>query len=142
MNRTPQHPVVAVVLMAVLLTATGCSCTDRSEPARYPVSGTVTLDGKPLPAGRIIFQTVSLGLIDSMPIEDGRFSGRAVAGERRVQVSVIEDRKFTGLPMPGVKQPETVATETLPARYNVASTLTATVQESGPNEFAFELTSD
>jgi hypothetical protein len=44
--------------------------------------------------------------------------------------------------MPGIEFTEKVPTETLPARYNAETTLTATVSADGPNEFTFELTSD
>ncbi|NIL97834.1 MAG: hypothetical protein GTO62_12100, partial [Planctomycetales bacterium] len=97
MNSMPHPPALLVLPLALLATIAGCSCTDRAQPVRYPVSGTVTLDGKPLPAGRITFVTVSLSLIDGMPIEKGRFSGQAAAGQRRVQISVLEEKKFTGL---------------------------------------------
>jgi len=63
-------------------------------------------------------------------------------GERRVMITVIKMMDPPPSGMPGVIETEQVPTETLPARYNAETTLTATVSSDGPNEFTFELTSD
>jgi hypothetical protein len=120
---------------------TGCS-TKKPDYPQASVSGEVTLDGEPLPDGKIIFTTVRLGLNDVVPIRNGQFSSRVALGERQVMITATKmmDPPPTG--MPGVIETEKVPTETLPARYNAETTLTATVSADGPNEFMFELTSD
>jgi hypothetical protein len=123
------------------LFATGCSRTGRLEPPRYPVSGTVSLDGQPLSTGKIFFLTPSEGTIDTIPIDAGAFVGRAAAGERRIEISVEKDVPYKGPAMPGVETPATMSAETLPAVFNAESTLKAVVTPDGPNEFAFELKS-
>lgn len=119
----------------------GCSRTDPLQPPSYPVSGTVMLDGRNLPAGVITFRTTNLGLIERLPIKDGAFTGSASAGQRRIEFSVIKDGPHPGPTMPGIKTPESIQIETLPAVFNTASTFTATVTPEGPNIFTFELRS-
>jgi hypothetical protein len=130
-----------MTLFVFALLVAGCGRTGPQEPPRYPISGTVTLDGKPLPQGTVYFRTVSLGLIERVPIKDGTFAGRVAAGERRIEFSVIKDVKYTGPTMPGVPSPETVLAETLPAAFNADSNFTVTVTPDGPNQFTFELMS-
>lgn len=105
------------------------------------MSGTVTLDSDPLEDGAILFLSPELGLIDRVPIEEGRFQGVAAAGKRRVEFAVIREMPFTGTPMPGIPSPKTVPTQILPARYHADSTLEVDVVPDGPNEFSFELKS-
>ena len=130
---------LTMTLFVSALLVAGCGRTGRQEPPRYPVSGTVTLDGKPLPQGTVYFRTVSLGLIERVPIKDGTFAGRVAAGERRIEFSVVKDVKYTGPTMPGVPSPETVLAETLPSAFNSERSFTATVTPAGPNVFIFEL---
>lgn len=125
----------------ILLVLAGCARSTRNEPSRYPVTGKVTLDGTPILEGTVYFRTASLGLIERFPIKAGSFSGDAVAGDRRVEFSVLKNVNSTGPKMPGVTPPETVQAETLPAAFNTESTFTATVTPDGPNEFIFELKS-
>ena len=129
------------VWLALCLFATGCSRTGRSEPPRYPVSGSVSLDGQPLSTGKIFFLTPSEGTIDSIPIAAGTFAGRAAAGERRVEISAVKDVPYKGPAMQGVETPATMSAETLPAVFNAESTLTVVVTPEGSNEFVFELKS-
>ena len=119
----------------------GCS-TKKPDYPQASVSGQVTVDGEPLPEGEIIFTTVRLGLNDVVTIRNGQFSGRVALGERRVMITAIKMMDPPPSGMPGVIETEKVPTETLPARYNAETTLTATVSADGPNEFTFELTSD
>ena len=124
---------VAILLM-VLLALSGCG---RKGPIMVPVSGTVTLDGKPMPDGMIYFKTIVEGSVDQMEIKDGKFAGKVEVGDRRVEIC----RYGLGPPikMGGGEIPNKI--ETLPARYNQASELEATVTERGPNEFKFAVES-
>lgn len=125
-----------------MLSAGGCFRGGRPEPPRYPVSGTVALDGRPMRDGKVQFVTVSQGLIDAFPIKDGRFSGKAAAGDRRVEFYVIKEVPYAEsgfVPMPGETPPAMVKIQVLPAHLNTESTVIATVAPAGRNEFSFGL---
>jgi hypothetical protein len=131
-----------MLLAAVILSSVGCSRGGRPEPPRYPISGTVTLDGKPLQEGKVQFVTVSQGLIEAFPIRKGRFSGKAAAGERRVEFYIIKEVPYaeSGLmPMPGEVTPAIVKLQMLPPHLNTESTFSATVDPAEKNEFSFDL---
>lgn len=124
-----------------LLLMSGCFGGKGDLPKIGQVDGVVTMDGTPLPKARIIFEPEkgrpSFGYTD----EAGKYhlgylkdmSG-AVVGHHVVRISTsdqVED------PATGkrVTYPETV-----PAKYNKTSTLTAEVAE-GKNDVPFALTS-
>lgn len=145
----------ALVLPLALL---GCGGTKVA-----PVSGTITLDGKPLPKVYVNFQPIgtannpnpgsgSYGVTD----EQGRFTLKlvengqpgAVIGEHRVSITpqVAEDGGkvdpatgsadgTTGMPRLGKVKP-------LPARYNAESKLTYRVESSGTTNAEFKLDSN
>ena len=123
--------------MWLLIVALGLSGCGRKGPIMVPVSGTVTLDGKPMPDGMIYFKTIVEGSVDQMEIKDGKFAGKVEVGDRRVEIC----RYGLGPPikMGNGEIPNKI--ETLPARYNQVSELKATVAEHGPNEFRFAVES-
>src|SRR5438093_8372933 len=125
---------LAAILLMVVLAFSGCG---RKGPIMVPVGGTVTLDGKPMPDGMIYFKTIVEGSVDQMEIKDGKFSGKVEVGDRRVEIC----RYGLGPPikMGNGEIPNKI--ETLPARYNEASELKATVSQPGPNEFSFDVKS-
>lgn len=128
MPRFPLLPLAGCVL--ALLGGAGCS----NDPFRE-VSGTVTLDGKPLPEGEIIFISPDNSTTPSTgPIADGKFQFKATVGAKKVQVNAVRD---TGRVELGAKVYESI----IPPQYNAKTTLTADVKASGPNEFAFEVKS-
>lgn len=92
-----------------------------------------------MPDGRISFITIEAGLSDVMTIRDGTFSGEAAAGTRRVEFSRVTSVKPKGPPIPGMEAE--LAQESLPAKLNSESEVTATVQENGENAFDFQITS-
>jgi putative lipoprotein len=126
--------VIGAVLLIVALGLSGCG---RKGPIMVPISGTVTLDGKPMPDGIIYFKTIVEGSVDQMDIKDGKFAGKVEVGDRRVEVC----RYGLGPPikMGNAEIPNKI--ETLPARYNQASELKASVTQRGANEFSFEVKS-
>jgi hypothetical protein len=101
-----------------------------------PVSGTVTLDGKPMEDGVVYFKRPEVGAVDRMEVKDGKFEGIAEVGERRVEVC----RYRFGEPfrMGGAEIPNRI--ETIDAKFNTNTELTANVTEGGTNEFHFEVT--
>ncbi len=134
MRRTRRvHCIPALVLLVMALPCTGCS-----RPARPPlgeVTGTVTLDGQPLPRALVTFVPIagpgrtSYAYTDS----DGRYSlaylrdiTGADVGQHVVRITTVSE-EFRGR-------------ERLPARYHAQSMLIATV-EPGDNTHDFALTS-
>lgn len=122
--------------LAICVALAGCGATTgQPEPERFPVQGTVSLDGKPLPSGVIYFKTIATGAIDAADIKDGKFEGKAQAGDRRVEISAYETVPPQGNgPMDAPTQRNTI-----PPQYNLESKLTAQVNREGPNQFTFDL---
>jgi hypothetical protein len=80
---------------ALFLPAVGCA------PGKSPVSGTVTLDGKPVNAGTIVFVPAK-GAAVSAQIQDGKYSAENVpqgdlkvsVDNRDIKIAVEEAQKF------------------------------------------------
>jgi hypothetical protein len=110
-----------IVLAAVL---GGCG---RSGPKMVPVSGTVLLDGAPLPAGEIYFLESQSSGPTVFPVSAGKFEGRLTVGPKRVEVywtqkvQVPPERRMG--PEPTVNL--------IHSDYNVDSKLTAQVLDDG-----------
>jgi hypothetical protein len=123
-----------VGILAVLAAMGGCAAPPAT-PTLAPVRGVVALDGKPLSKGIVVFRTAKTGALDSLDIVDGKFDGRAVVGERTVEISSFKSTAVSGA-MGGEVQENLVAD-----RFNLNTTLTATVSASGPNEYKFDVKS-
>lgn len=130
------------LLPLCLVLVTGCSGGASDAPTTYTVSGKVTLDGKPLPKGDIVFEAVDPTTSNSYAgrIENGSYRFESTPGPKRVKISSIQDvpGEFEEL-NPGERNP--VRREVLPPTYHEKTTLEATVTADGPNTFDFELTS-
>ncbi len=134
------------VILFVLPVVTGCG-----DKALAPVSGVITLDGKPLAGGSIVCQPLAPpGSViagkgsGAFCGEDGRFQletidGQtgAVVGEHRVRIygprnaqASASDRDVVG---GAVKEP-------VPSKYNHNTELTLTVPRDGITEANFNLT--
>lgn len=102
-----------------------CGCSDDAEKT-YPVTGTVTLDGQPLPEGNIQFVPLD-GKHGAEPgvIKDGKFELSAIQGQKRVEISAAKIIPGSSLRGAGG---EPVPEEYLPQRYNASSELTADVK--------------
>lgn len=126
------------ILLTLLVACSGCGDTTM-KAVQTDVSGTVTLDGKPMPDGEISF--VLPGLPPSvLPIKNGAFSGKAGAGENKVEISAYKagaaldmgDQKFEGS-----------KENYIPAKYNSESKMTANLKAGAPNsDLKFEATSE
>ncbi len=127
-----------VLWLAVCMSLAGCgTTTGQPEPERFPVQGSVALDGKPLPSGVIYFKTIATGTIDSVDIKDGKFQGKAQPGNRRVEICAYQTVPPQGNgPMDAPTQRNII-----PSQYNQESRLTANVSREGPNQFTFDLSS-
>ena len=120
-------------LALIFVWITGCgSDNSKKGPPKTQVKGTVLLDGKPMSEGEILFGVTGEPGI-SIPISNGSFSGEAVEGKNRVEISSFKDGPATTSPPPKIN--------TIPRRYNYDSTLKADVTPGAANEFKFEIKS-
>ena len=126
----------------------GCGGSSDSLP-RQAVSGSVTLDGKPLEAGSITFDPADPGQPNPVSgyatISGGSYSiataNGLTPGSYRVSiVSSAGDAAPAATEAPGAP-PRKAPKEAIPAKYNKNSTLKAEVKPSGTGPLDFELTS-
>ena len=109
MNGMNLRTIRSAAIAAVAIAATAPGCGGASGPARYPLSGTVTYDGEPVPVGFIHFvpdvERGNSGPAAGAAIERGRFStprGKGtVGGPHRV---VIEG--YDGVPFDSPEGPQ------------------------------------
>lgn len=132
-----------IILGASSLALVGCGGAGDPFP-REPVSGVVTLDGKPVPAGMITFtpiggaEPVASGVIRDGHFELPRADGPA-PGSHRV---TIWSRGPTGRKVVDADNPKQLIDEfgdLIPARYSFQSDLTAEVRAAAENAFDFRL---
>lgn len=130
---------IALLLALGPFVLSGCR---NGEPYPVPVSGTVTLDGKPMKDGEIAF--VTLGQVpEPVVITDGKFNGKVLWGKRRIEFAAYRPYQIPAdIPESMHALMKDGKENYLPERYHRNSELTAEVLESGPNQFSFALTSD
>lgn len=122
---------VRVLAAAMILpfVAAGCAATD----GLVPVTGIVTLDGSPVESGSVQFYpTAGDAPTTGAVIANGAFAARVPAGSMKVVIvapKVVGKRKTSDAP----GDPEAdVLKESIPAKYNTASTLTADIRPGMP----------
>ncbi|MSR32469.1 MAG: carboxypeptidase regulatory-like domain-containing protein [Gemmataceae bacterium] len=135
-------------------------CGEATEHAKIvPVSGLVTLDGKPLPNAHVHFQPMAQGTENpgygSYGKTDaaGKFSlslnaqatqaAGAVVGKHRVAITTTQDdtKYDPAVGSPDGSNPKAKAPkEIVPAKYNAESTLTFDVGSNGSDKANFDLT--
>lgn len=120
------------LIVASTLPFAGCGSTG---PETQPVSGTVTLDGKPVTQGEIVFRDAA-GKTRSYGgrITAGKYEFESSPGNKKVEISAM--REVPGkmdTSNPGESVPLRV--QYIPKNYNAASTLTAKVSGSDPINF-------
>lgn len=126
-----------LILILGLLAVSGCGGpSDGFE--RFPVQGAITLDGKPLKSGTVMFIAQQQGASGSADVADGAFQLAGAdglsPGSYRVEVYSIQP---TGKKVPSADDPATLVEETanlVPKQYNTQSTLKAEVPPGGPKE--------
>ena len=134
----------------ILLTIAGCGDASKTVDLlpRRAISGTVTLDGKPLTEGKIQFDPVGGGTnptaVATADIKEGKFAiDRAmgpVPGKYKVSISSRPSNHIGSDDMPG-GPPAKLAPEKIPAQYNLKTTLSKEVSEADSNQFDFPLVS-
>ena len=127
----------AAVLTAALLLPAGCGESYETPPAK--VAGTIAMDGAPLADAKVGFYPEeggpSFGLTDS----DGHYELAVAPGLEGVRPGPARVRISTASGG-GVGEAPAEKPETVPAEYNVDTTLTRTVA-AGDNAFDFDLKS-
>ena len=122
-------------------------CTGEPEPVsnltRVPVAGKVSLDGKPLPAGKIQFEPIGTANAPMAvgEIQDGQYSieqaGGPSPGKYRVVISSRTPPKIAeGTEPGGTPRPEP---ETIPKKYNIQSKLEVDIATDGSTSLDFPL---
>jgi hypothetical protein len=143
-------PALTGLSLAVMIV--GCGGGDTGPP-RTRVSGQVTFDSKPVEKGTIEFTPIdgTAGDPAQGAIEAGKYdlpaaTGPAVKGRYKVSISALRPAAGKPLMNPfeavGVPAPKSLQQmqNYIPAKYNVQSTLTATISEdSSKNHFDFAL---
>ncbi|MBN9117977.1 MAG: hypothetical protein J0I06_02215 [Planctomycetes bacterium] len=126
----------ATCLALALVWLLGCGGGQQGAAPVAKVKGTVTLDGKPLPAGEVYFGLTGVPS-SAIEIKDGAFSGEAPVGKTKVEVFVYVEGPATEK-HGGTRNKTNVA----PKKYwGPNTTLSATVGAGEPNEFKFDLAS-
>jgi hypothetical protein len=137
----------ALPLTLLFMTGCGDKSTSVDLLPRLAVSGSVNLDSKPMPEGRIVFEPTAdikgPTAIAVADIKDGKYMiDRAqgpVPGKHKVSITSRPSNTIGVNDMPG-PAPKREA-EKIPARYNTQTTLTKDISADSPNQFDFEVTS-
>ena len=124
--------------LLAIIPAAAAGCGDgKTHPTLADVSGTVTLDGKPLADGEIAF-VVTGEAPANIPVKDGAFSGKAFSGKNRVEVRATKTLPKSPKALPTDEAPKM---NLIPDRYNIRSTMETTVNAGGAKDLKFEVKS-
>ena len=140
---------IAGLIPCTLLVCWGCGDAATDNLPRHAVSGSVTLDGKPLASGMISFDPDSAGQAHPVAggglIQDGSYSIAQAAGltpgTYRVSIrSGGQDSAPAPDQAPGAPPKKaTAARDPIPDRYNAQLALKAEVKDGGSTRFDFDL---
>jgi len=120
--------------LIALVGISGCFGGGESLPELTIVTGTVTLDGNPLPGANVIFQPQQGKTTFAMTDESGEYElmyNQDVAGAVPGNYTVKITKE---------KNPEEPGIELVPAKYNEKTNLKADVKPGEENHFQFDLT--
>jgi hypothetical protein len=119
---------------SLLLTACFIGC-DGGGPELYPVSGTVKLDGEPLPAAEILLVDES-GVENPIPgrVVAGKFQMMSTPGRKKVQIRATREFGDVDAAMGARPQQQYLA-----ARFNSQTELRAEVIPGGDNKFHYDV---
>ena len=126
---------------AAALSGLFVGCGGPDGPVQVPVTGEVTLDGKPLEEGRILMRKVEGdGEAFSGEIRGGAYSLQAEPGKMSVEITA--SRIIPGKFDKANGTPEPVGEMYIPKKYNANTTLSAEVTPDGENQIPFVLASN
>jgi len=128
-----------VTLAVSLLIFSGCG--PAQEDGTFPVSGTITYQGKPLESGYIAFvpdtSELGAGKAYSCKIVDGKFEGVSSPGTKTVQVhSSWETGEMMAMDDGSGMVPKQAS---LPARFNEKSQIQVELKAEPNENLTFEL---
>ena len=134
------------VAVALMMMGCGGGAADRDPVAK--VTCTVTVNGQPLTTGLVTFKPTAgtKGRGSSGRIKNGKVASLkcygegdgAIVGTHEVRINAVKAAAAAeGADPAGV--PPTDITELIPAKYNLKTTLTATVEAGKDNTFTFDL---
>jgi len=136
------HSYIAIWVVSFVLLLAGCG--PANPLGRKPLSGSITLDGKPLERGAIEFHPLEEGGVQSGAlINAGRYSIPAHQGATpgKYRVVIYDTYESPPLPpghMPGDDLPPTPKLK-VPPEWNTKSQHTIEVNKSGPFKFNFDI---
>jgi hypothetical protein len=126
-----------LALVSIVVLA-GCG-SGEVGPLKVEVSGTVTLDGAPLPEGEITFHPTGPGQTGGGPIKDGEFTVELTPAAMKVEITSWRETGQSETLESG--ESGVVRTQVVPAQFNEKTTLEATIPESDPPPLEFKLIS-
>jgi hypothetical protein len=137
---------LALPLTLLLMAGCGGNTTPVDTLPRQPVSGSVTLDGKPLSEGKIQFDPADEGkgptAVAVGDIKDGKFTIEKaqgpVPGKYKVSISSRPSTHIGSGDMPGTAPKQ--EPEKIPPKFNTQTTLTKEIT-TGANNFDFPVVS-
>jgi len=132
-----------IATVGFLFLLSGCASDGYSQLGLVPVTGVVTLDGKPLADAKVVFEDSELrqatGTTDAAGnyklMYDSNTPG-VTPGPKTVRITVADVQEEGG----GAAEGAAPAKETIPSRYNTRSELKADVSSSAKT-FNFDLKS-
>ncbi|MDR1290141.1 MAG: carboxypeptidase-like regulatory domain-containing protein [Planctomycetaceae bacterium] len=135
--------VAAVLSVSILITGCGQKQSQYGSLDLVEVTGTVTLDGKPLDGVLVDFQKAGEGGSQGITDANGHYrlmlnskKSGVTSGEKRVRITSISVGEDAA-PAEGQENP----TEKIPAKYNRNTALSAIVTKQNSQTFNFDLES-
>jgi hypothetical protein len=144
-NHRRSSPFRRLTLAASLAGAACLGGCGDGGPERIAVAGKVSLDGRPLPTGKVTFVPLDGATAAVAEVRDGVFraEGQAgpAAGRYQVEIVAVEPtgKKIPNPDVPGATLDE--ERDLVPERYNARTELVAEVRPGADNAFEFALTS-
>ena len=117
----------------VVITGMILGCGGKPEEPTGTVSGSVTLDDKPMPEGEVAFARPGRAST-ILEVKDCSFSGQVPEGTYRVEIYMYEEVEV--VPMEG-EAPIIDRRNVLPSKYNLESQEQAEISAAGSNSFEF-----
>ncbi len=132
MERPSSLQFLVLAVIGILPLTFGCG---RSGPARYPVTGVVSWQGKPLETGAVMFVPEDGPAVTSTIDTNGRYRLNAAAGDHGVAVAALPE------PPPDADVMTYMAQPLIPPRFGRAETsgLRVTVQPKRRNHIDIAL---
>ena len=142
-----------LLLLPTALSALLVGCGGQPAIPRAAVTGTVTVDGTPLPKGKIVFTPAegNASLIATAQVVEGRFETPEafgpIPGMQRVEIISTDDGGYAPDDEAAMERwvaegRKPIKVVRIPPQYQKDGTLKAEVRMDGPNEFEFELVSN